>query len=80
MAAMGTMAMGHKMPPEKPTWVYPHPNDDLLYVVNNGTDNVVEVDVKKWKVNRTFKEAEESGEKSGNLLSRKLKKQTRSNQ
>ena len=55
MAAMGHMAMGHNMPPEKPTWVYPHPNDDLLYVVNNGTDNVVEVDVKKWKVNRTFK-------------------------
>ena len=51
----GMAAMGHKMPPEKPTWVYPHPNDDLLYVVNNGTDNVVEVDVKKWKVNRTFK-------------------------
>ena len=55
MAAMGHMAMDHSMPPEKPTWVYPHPNDDLLYVVNNGTDNVVEVDVKKWKVNRTFK-------------------------
>jgi len=55
MAAMGKMAMGHKMPPEKPTWVYPHPNDDLLYVVNNGTDNVVEIDVKKWKVLRTFK-------------------------
>lgn len=54
-AAMGHMAAGHSMPNEKPTWVYPHPNDDLLYVVNNGTDNVVEVDVKKWKVNRTFK-------------------------
>ena len=53
--AMGKMAMDHKMPPEKPTWVYPHPNDDLLYVVNNGTDNVVEVDVKQWKVNRIFK-------------------------
>ena len=52
---MGKMAMDHKMPPEKPTWVYPHPNDDLLYVVNNGTDNVVEVDVKEWKVNRIFK-------------------------
>jgi len=52
---MSKMAMNHKMPAEKPTWVYPHPNDDLLYVVNNGTDNVVEVDVKKWKVNRTFK-------------------------
>ena len=55
IAAMGHMAAGHSMPYEKPTWVYPHPNDDLLYVVNNGTDNVVEVDVKKWKVNRTFK-------------------------
>jgi len=43
------------MPPEKPTWVYPHPNDNLIYVVNNGTDNVVEIDVKKWEVVRTFK-------------------------
>ena len=47
--------MDHKMPPEKPTWVYPHPNDKLLYVVNNGTDNVVEIDVKKWSIVRTFK-------------------------
>ena len=47
--------MDHKMPPEKPTWVYPHPNDNLIYVVNNGTDNVVEIDLKKWKVIRTFK-------------------------
>jgi len=47
--------MDHKMPPEKPTWVYPHPNDNLIYVVNNGTDNVVEIDVKKWEVVRTFK-------------------------
>jgi DNA-binding beta-propeller fold protein YncE len=50
-----TAKMDHKMPPEKPTWVYPHPNDNLIYVVNNGTDNVVEIDVKKWKVVRTFK-------------------------
>ena len=48
-------SMKHKMPPEKPTWVYPHPNDDFLYVVNNGTDNVVEIDVKKWKISRIFK-------------------------
>ena len=47
--------MDHKMPPEKPTWVYPHPSDNLIYVVNNGTDNVVEIDVNKWKVVRTFK-------------------------
>jgi len=51
----GMATMDHKMPPEKPTWVYPHPKDDRLYVVNNGTHNVVEVDVKKWKVTRTFK-------------------------
>ena len=47
--------MNHKMPAEMPTWVTPHPKDNLLYVVNNGTDNVVEIDVKKWKVLRTFK-------------------------
>ena len=54
----GNMKMGemdHKMPAEMPTWVTPHPKDNLLYVVNNGTDNVVEIDVKKWKVLRTFK-------------------------
>ena len=55
ISSMGKMAMGHKMPAEKPTWVYPHPKDDRLYVVNNGTHNVVEVDVKKWEVIRTFK-------------------------
>ncbi len=47
--------MKHKMPPEKPTWVYPHPNDQFVYVVNNGTDEVVEIDVNKWEVVRTFK-------------------------
>ena len=47
-------AMEHMMPPEKPTWVYPHPNDKFVYVVNNGTDNVVEVDVDNWKITRTF--------------------------
>ena len=56
MKKNGKMAkIDHKMPPEKPTWVYPHPSDNLIYVVNNGTDNVVEIDVNKWKVVRTFK-------------------------
>ena len=56
MKKNGEMAkMDHKMPPEKPTWVYPHPNDAFLYVVNNGTHNVVEIDIKKWEVVRTFK-------------------------
>lgn len=47
--------MEHEMPPEKPTWVYPHPNDKFVYVVNNGTDNVVEIDIEKWEVVRSFK-------------------------
>jgi len=52
----GAMAnMKHKMPPEKPTWVYPHPNDKFVYVVNNGTDEVVEIDLEKWAAVRTFK-------------------------
>ena len=57
MKKMGGMKhkMGdHSMPKEKPTWVYPHPNDQFLYVVNSGTDEVVEVDVKKWVITRRF--------------------------
>tara|TARA_B100001750_G_scaffold130349_1_gene103637 strand:+ start:88 stop:1182 length:1095 start_codon:yes stop_codon:yes gene_type:complete len=44
----------HKMPKEKPTWVYPHPNDQYVYIVNNGADNVVEVDLNKWTITRKF--------------------------
>ena len=50
----------HNMPKEKPTWVYPHPNDEYLYVVNNGTDEVVEIDVNKWTVSRRFKTAKKA--------------------
>ena len=45
----------HKMPKEKPTWVYPHPADTHVYVVNNGIDNVVEIDLRKWAITRQFK-------------------------
>ena len=45
----------HKMPKEKPTWVYPHPEDTHVYVVNNGIDNVVEIDLRKWVITRQFK-------------------------
>ena len=45
----------HKMPKDKPTWVYPHPADTHVYVVNNGTDNVVEIDLSKWAITRQFK-------------------------
>ena len=44
----------HKMPKEKPTWVYPHPNDQYVYIVNNCADNVVEVDLNKWTITRKF--------------------------
>ncbi len=48
---------GHDMsgPMPKPTWVYPHPNGKFVYVANNGTDNIVEIDLENWKVNRRFK-------------------------
>ncbi|GIS57445.1 MAG: hypothetical protein CM1200mP1_13830 [Candidatus Neomarinimicrobiota bacterium] len=49
-------SMKHKMPPEKPTLGFsPILIYDFLYVGNNGTDNVVEIDVKKWKISRIFK-------------------------
>ena len=56
--SMGSMnhknMKSHKMTKEKPTWVYPHPNDRYLYVVNNGTDYVVEIDLNKWTISRKF--------------------------
>ena len=38
----------------KPTWAQPHPTKPLVYVANNGTDEVVEVDTEKWKITRRF--------------------------
>ena len=49
-----TRGMKPAMPKEKPTWVYPHPNDTHVYVTNNGTDEVVEVDLKRWIITRRF--------------------------
>ncbi len=54
MSGMKHKMGSHSMPKEKPTWVYPHPNDKLLYVVNNGTNEVVEVDVERWVITRRF--------------------------
>ena len=51
-------AAGHDMkhnPVEKPTWAHPHPSKPLVYVAANGSDEVIEVDVENWKVNRRFK-------------------------
>ncbi|MEJ2005294.1 MAG: YncE family protein [Cyclobacteriaceae bacterium] len=39
----------------KPTWVIPHPNGDKVYVAANGNEEVLEVDLKDWKVTHRFK-------------------------
>ncbi len=36
----------------RPTWVEPHPILSRVYVANNGADEIVEVDVDAWHVNR----------------------------
>ncbi|MGF1582917.1 MAG: YncE family protein [Gemmataceae bacterium] len=46
------MAMHSK---SKPTWVYPHPDGTRVYVACNGTDEVLEIDLKGWKVLRRFR-------------------------
>lgn len=47
-ASMDTEPVG------KPTWADPHPSKNLVYVANNGSDEIVEVDTKNWKVLRRF--------------------------
>lgn len=49
----------------KPTWVQPHPKKPLAYVANNGADEVLEVDLEKWKIVRRFDTGE--GTKPYNL-------------
>ena len=39
----------------KPTWVIPHPNGEKVYVAANGNEEVLEVDLKDWKVTHRFK-------------------------
>ncbi|MGY5851386.1 YncE family protein [Salegentibacter sp. F14] len=34
----------------KPTWVQPHPYKDLIYIAANGTDEILEIDSKEWKI------------------------------
>lgn len=45
--------MKHK-PISKPTWVYPHPSKPFVYVANNGSAEIAEVDLNEWKVTRRF--------------------------
>jgi DNA-binding beta-propeller fold protein YncE len=51
----GKMGRGSK--PAKPTWVYPHPKGTHIYIANNGAAEIIEIDVKDWKVTRRFETA-----------------------
>lgn len=48
--ANGTMPA----PVVKPTWADPHPIQDKVYIAGNGSDEILEVDTKDWKVSRRF--------------------------
>ena len=41
----------------KPTWAFPHPTLDFVYVALNGAAQVVEIDTKSWSIVRRFKTA-----------------------
>lgn len=41
-------------PVAKPTWADPHPSGKFVYVANNGSDEIVEVDTEEWSVTRRF--------------------------
>jgi DNA-binding beta-propeller fold protein YncE len=47
---------GHA-PKAKPTWVFPHPSSDHVYVALNGAEQVVEVDTEAWAITRRFETA-----------------------
>jgi DNA-binding beta-propeller fold protein YncE len=49
----------------KPTWVQPHPTKPLAYVAHNGADEVVEVNLNDWTIDRRF--ATGTGTKPYNL-------------
>ncbi|WP_138431658.1 YncE family protein [Fodinibius saliphilus] len=42
-------------PQVKPTWADPHPKKNIVYVAGNGSDEIIEVDIKKWEILRRFK-------------------------
>lgn len=50
----GGMHGNHNEPTAKPTWADPHPQEKMVYVANNGSDELVEVDTEAWEVNRRF--------------------------
>jgi len=50
---MNHIEMSHN-PIEKPTWADPHPNKPFVYVAANGSNEILEVDTKKWQITRRF--------------------------
>ena len=44
----------HAKPDAKPTWAHPHPDKPLVYVANNGSDEIVEVNIENWEITRRF--------------------------
>ncbi len=54
-SAKADRAMSDSLRPPKPTWVQPHPTKPFVYVANNGSDEIVEVDLEKWEIVRRFK-------------------------
>jgi DNA-binding beta-propeller fold protein YncE len=41
----------------KPTWAQPGPNGTFVYVACNGSNQVMEIDIEKWEIARTFETA-----------------------
>ena len=50
---MNHAGMNHN-PIEKPTWADPHPTKPFVYVAANGSNEILEVDTKAWKITRRF--------------------------
>ena len=53
---MGGMDMS-MMATAKPTWSQPDPDGKFVYVAANGINEILEVDLEKWEIARTFKTA-----------------------
>ena len=53
---MGGMDMP-MMASAKPTWSQPDPDGKFVYVAANGINEILEVDLEKWEIARTFKTA-----------------------
>jgi DNA-binding beta-propeller fold protein YncE len=49
-----SMPVAGAQSPPKPTWVLPHPFEPYVYVANNGTDEIVEIDLNDWTISRRW--------------------------